>query len=153
MRRRDTAKLSRAVVWHGSPQDVARLVAAVRVHCRCSQPRTGDLSLCSVHQILADQHILDGLAFARAVVNRTLDEEWRVPSTPPSDCTQTDWTALLSSCSHDRALTAPSRQGNQSHEPGGRNAFLAAALGLLLLLSVGGWNHWFDPPVDHPIAS
>jgi hypothetical protein len=81
-RRGHSAKLDGDVVWHGRPEEVARLVASVRAHCTCPRgARPGQVTAgCGAHQILADQHILDGLASARAVVNRTLDEEWQAPS-------------------------------------------------------------------------
>lgn len=68
------AKLSGRMVWHGRPEDVASLVAAVGGHCTCTYRAT----LCVPHQMLADQCMLDRLAFARTVARRRVSEEWRV---------------------------------------------------------------------------
>jgi hypothetical protein len=66
-------------VWHGTSQESAALVKAVAGNCNCIG-RTGERNaVCAAHRMLAeDQRALDGLAFARRMKSRLLDEEWRV---------------------------------------------------------------------------
>jgi hypothetical protein len=71
-------------MWHGHVEDLARLVYCLAAHCTCGRPMqigTGEWH-CSAHQMLADQHTLDHLAFARGMRQHFLDAEWVVPTEP-----------------------------------------------------------------------
>ena len=142
MHRLPTTELSTHVVWHGRTEDLARLVEAAEAHCACSYglAQDGTSPSCGTHQILADQHTLDHLAFARSVLNRLIDEEWRVPvGRAESRPERAEWSAFLQVCTRAREQ-APIRVERQARWP------RAAALGLwvislvalVLMLSVHG---------------
>lgn len=154
MQREHTAELSGGVVWHGRTEDGLRLVALVGTHCSCVHgARLGRLPpLCGAHQILADQHALDHLAFARTVVNRIVDEEWRT-STSASRVSKADWAAFLFASAHDRPTTISSSQGSRPRAASGRGAFVVSLLALLLVLGLGSPSISFDASSGQQIAS
>lgn len=155
MQREQIADLSGDVAWHGRAEDAALLVALVGAHCTCVHDAGlgGVPRVCAAHQILADQHTLDHLAFARTVVNRIVDEEWRV-STSASRLNWAEWSAFLYSCAHDQPTIVASGHGNRPRSVvSGRGALVASLLALLLVLGVGSSSIPFDASPGQQIAS
>ena len=139
MHRLHTTELSRDVVWHGHARDLARLVESADANCTCGRGVGPDgLSRpCSTHQILADQHTLDHLAFAQSVLNRLVEEEWRLPATTESRSEKAEWTSFLHVCSTLKEQ-APIRTSARERPP--RAAFgpwVISLVALIVMLGVG----------------
>jgi hypothetical protein len=67
------------VVWHGTQLEARDLQVAVADYCTCSfNEMVGDvMEECAAHSMLQrDQRALDGLLFARHIVDELRDEEW-----------------------------------------------------------------------------
>jgi hypothetical protein len=158
-----TTELSTTVVWHGHTADSARLVQAALRHCTCARDGgpDGNAPLCGTHQILADQHTLDHLAFARSVLNRLVEEEWRAPATPETRSEHAEWSAFfVRACASDpdarpsqgakvAQLARPDRLS-----PTALGVWLLSVLALVLILGVHGPGGSSLPaPVGHPLAS
>lgn len=154
MQREHIAELSGDVVWHGRTEDGQRLVALVRTHCRCGDGAgLGRLRpVCGAHRILADQHALDHLAFARTVVNRIIDEEWRV-SASASQPSNVEWAAFLYACAHDEPTAIIASPDSRPRAASGRSAFMVSLLALLLILGLGSPSISFNAPPGQQIAS
>ena len=62
------------VVWKGTRDEGADLLAAVQAHCVCGRSATP----CGVHAwVLAGQMAFDRLLFARQLRERWVAQEWR----------------------------------------------------------------------------
>ncbi len=71
------AKSKQHVVWHGGREELILLRQCVREHCTCPPGQGAWIEQqCSAHQMLADQRMLDHLAFARGLRDRYIDSEW-----------------------------------------------------------------------------
>ena len=57
----------RVAAWNGTPEQLARLEAAVRHNCGCVEVG-GRLQVCEAHRMLSDQRVLDHLAFVASGV-------------------------------------------------------------------------------------
>jgi hypothetical protein len=157
MQREHIAELSGNVVWHGRTEDGERLVALVGTHCHCGH-RAGlgrVPPVCGAHQLLADQHALDHLAFARTVVNRSVDEEWRVSASPnpASNASNAEWAAFLYACAHDLPTVGIANPDSRPRAARARSAFVVSLLALLLVLGLGTPSISFHAPPAQPIAS
>lgn len=66
-------------IFHGSKKEGALLNAAVAHNCGCVFEDNGAKKIeCVLHRaLLSEQRFLDGLAFARRIRARLLQEEWR----------------------------------------------------------------------------
>jgi hypothetical protein len=85
MHRKRWAEVQSGVVWHGHVADLARLLSCVETHCRCGEgDRHGEhLPSCQVHDLVADQHAVDRLAFALSMRERLVRSEWAVDGGAP----------------------------------------------------------------------
>jgi hypothetical protein len=149
MHRLSTRELSTDVVWHGRTQDVARLFESADAYCTCD-----GTSRCSAHQLLRDQHTLDHLAFARSVLHRLVEEEWRLPETTESRADKAEWSAFLRMCSSVRVEALPVRP--TSFKRPSRTMlgpWLISLIALLLVLGVRGPGATSPLPPAQQIAS
>ena len=64
-------------VFHGTAQETSYLLRAIERNCACTWASTGHLAvMCGAHRMLMDdQRALDGLLFARRIVDRLTAEE------------------------------------------------------------------------------
>jgi hypothetical protein len=61
----------RCAKWNGSPEEWWELQLAIKRNCACETTR-----LCASHEMLVeDQRAIDGLLFARRIVQRLVVEE------------------------------------------------------------------------------
>jgi hypothetical protein len=68
-------------VWHGTAQEGNDLVKSLANNCACEFGQFGArLSTCAAHAMMEDQRTLDGLVFARYMVERLLAQEFEVPT-------------------------------------------------------------------------
>jgi hypothetical protein len=152
MNRLRTAELSTDVVWHGHSRDVARLVESALANCKClsGAPTGGVAPLCSAHEILADQHTLDHLAFARSVRARLVDEEWRQPTASAVSLDSDDWAALLAA----PAVAPPARvrHRRKGWRKLARSPLILSLVALLLLVAIGAPGETLQPST-HSISS
>jgi len=65
-------------IWYGTQRESFDLVNAITHHCGCEFGLTGArVSTCPPHRMLIeDQRALNGLLFARRMVDRLRQEEW-----------------------------------------------------------------------------
>ncbi len=65
------------VIWHGTQQDSTHLVSAIARNCACEFGLMGvRIATCAPHTMLIeDQRALNGLLFARRIVERLRHEE------------------------------------------------------------------------------
>jgi len=65
------------VVWHGTEDETAALLAAIEHNCTCARGVAGErLGCCPPHAMLVeDQRALDGLLFVRRLADRWRQEE------------------------------------------------------------------------------
>jgi hypothetical protein len=77
--------MSTRVTWHGTPEEAYALISALARNCNCEfGPMGVRVSTCSAHRMLMeDQRVLDGLLFARSMVQRLLTEEFTTGSEVP----------------------------------------------------------------------
>ena len=70
--------MATTIIWHGTQQDSFDLVNAIARNCTCSFNGAGArVATCAPHHMLSDdQRALDGLLFARSIVERLRAEEW-----------------------------------------------------------------------------
>lgn len=70
--------MSSQIVWYGTQEESFDLVNAVARNCSCEFGLMGvRLSTCTSHQLLVeDQRALNGLLFARRIVDQLRAEEW-----------------------------------------------------------------------------
>jgi hypothetical protein len=62
----------------GTDQEALDLLEAVGHNCTCSAPDDKPLSVCATHRMLTHEpRAINGLVFARRMVERLLLEEWR----------------------------------------------------------------------------
>jgi hypothetical protein len=153
MHRLSTTELSTHVVWHGHTQDLPRLVQSADAYCTCHDVS----SQCGAHQILRDQHTLDHLAFARSVLNRLIEEEWRLPETTETRADKAEWSAFLAVCTSVQPVQMPiqdSVRATRHARPSAALfwAWLISLIALLLVLGVRGPGAAPLPPAPH-IAS
>jgi len=67
----------RATVWHGDATSILELVGAVEHNCTCLRSPAGVVNgSCPAHQALLDQRVMDGLLFARFLLDRLLAQEF-----------------------------------------------------------------------------
>jgi hypothetical protein len=65
-------QLLRYAKWNGSPDEWQDLQIVIARHCACQTP-----NVCASHDMVArDQRAIDGLVFARRIVERLLVEEF-----------------------------------------------------------------------------
>lgn len=68
--------------WHGTEAEAVRLAEVVARNCECTS--TGnDARMCSSHSMLDDQRILDGMLFARTILQQLRAEENCKPQRAP----------------------------------------------------------------------
>lgn len=69
---------STGITWYGSQQESLDLVNAVARNCTCEFGQMGvRLSVCApLRMLVEDQRALNGLLFARRMVDRLRREEW-----------------------------------------------------------------------------
>jgi len=115
------------VAWHGRAEDEPHLVASVLAHCEC---QSANGRPCAAHQLLADQHALDHLAFARSVRQRLLVEE-TLSGASGSRAEKAEWSALLARC---RATSLPRRPATATPGMGAARAIVLSLLALALIL-------------------
>jgi hypothetical protein len=67
-------------VWNGSLAERDELLRILSHNCACQYDSSGARSgLCTVHAaVINSQRFLDGLLFARRIVERLISEEWLV---------------------------------------------------------------------------
>ncbi len=67
----------RQVIWNGTESESYDLLASVRRNCACQYDQTGvQVRSCPPHDALvSNQRFLDGLLFARRIVQQLLAEE------------------------------------------------------------------------------
>jgi hypothetical protein len=127
------------VVWHGHTQDLARLVESADANCSCGRGAgpNGISRRCSTHQILADQHMLDHLAFTRSVLNRLIEEEWRVSALADSRVSPAQWSTFVRRCTGPREPMS-SRAHRQVWSPRtvARGLWLISLVALVVMLGV-----------------
>ena len=72
------ATMTQLAIWHGTQSESFELVSAITHHCGCEFGLMGArLSTCAPHRMLVeDQRALNGLLFARRMVERLRQEEW-----------------------------------------------------------------------------
>jgi hypothetical protein len=151
-----TTELSPRVVWHGHTEDLPRLVESADANCTCGRGEGPDrLSRpCGTHQILADQHTLDHLAFARSVLHRLIEEEWRVPAIAETRADRAEWSAFLHVCAR-ASEPAPVRVHRPDRSP--RTAplttWVISLIALVLILGVHGPGGDAPPHSQPAIAS
>lgn len=58
--------------WHGSDDELRRLIGAVQRHCTCLPGS----ETCGPHAMLHDEHVLNHLVFAIRMRDRLQREEW-----------------------------------------------------------------------------
>jgi hypothetical protein len=63
--------------WNGTQAELLVLVDVLKRHCTC---QGGEAGWCAPHQMLADQRAVDGLLFARRIVERLMLEEFGATS-------------------------------------------------------------------------
>ena len=145
MQTRCLVELAPGVVWHGRAEDASSLLASVLAHCQC---RVVGPASCAAHQLLADQHALDHLAFARSVRQRLLAEE-ALPAVARTD--GPDWSALLARC----RATAARRPASRQPGLGTARAVVLSVLGLALVVGgLSGPRHRVPTPTQpRPLAS
>jgi len=70
--------MSIQIIWHGTQQESFALIGAVARNCTCEEGPDGVRTVtCSSHRMLTDdQRALDGLLFARRMVERLMREEF-----------------------------------------------------------------------------
>jgi hypothetical protein len=67
-------------IWHGTRQEANDLVNSLANNCACEYGQFGArLSTCAAHAMMEDQRTLDGLLFARYMVERLLAQEFALP--------------------------------------------------------------------------
>jgi hypothetical protein len=66
--------------WHGTSEEALELVNVIARNCACTIGSSGErLQVCAPHEMLTgDQRALDGLLFARRMVERLRTEEFEV---------------------------------------------------------------------------
>lgn len=65
------------LVWNGTEQEGRDLVNAIRRNCVCQYDGRVIRASCEAHKLfVTDQKFLDGLLFARRIVDKLLNEEW-----------------------------------------------------------------------------
>jgi hypothetical protein len=151
MHRLATRQLSRDVVWHGHTGDLARLVGSADAYCTCGH--NGTSLLCATHQLLADQHVLDHLAFARSVRQHLVEEEWRSAAVVETRAETAEWTALLAVCARagqPAALPAPHRWARA--ERGALGSWVISLVALVVALGLATPTLDAMPPAP-PLAS
>jgi hypothetical protein len=63
-------------VWHGTSEQAVELANALAHNCACEFGALGDrVVTCAAHTIIEDQRLLDGLAFARYMAQRLVEQE------------------------------------------------------------------------------
>jgi hypothetical protein len=68
--------------WRGSTEQQAELLIALRHNCTCRFEQQARVGVCSAHRLLVEeQRVLDGLAFARSIVQRLRAEEFGAVAT------------------------------------------------------------------------
>jgi hypothetical protein len=69
--------------WNGSDSESYDLLSSVQRNCACEFDRAGArVRTCPAHDALVhSQRFLDGLLFARRILNRLIDEEWSTAAT------------------------------------------------------------------------
>lgn len=74
--------MSAHIVWYGTQEESFDLVNAVARNCSCEFGLMGvRLTTCMSHQLLVDdQRALNGLLFARRIVDQLRAEEWSTES-------------------------------------------------------------------------
>ena len=72
-------------IFHGTAQETSYLLRAIERNCACTWASTGQLAvMCAAHRMLVDdQRALNGLLFARRIVDRLTAEERRVVQAVP----------------------------------------------------------------------
>lgn len=74
-------------VWHGSVQEASDLANALANNCDCEFGQMGvRVATCRAHAMVEDQRVLDGLLFARYMVDRLIAEELGVAGSPTLVC-------------------------------------------------------------------
>jgi hypothetical protein len=145
-------------VWHGHARDLARLVESADTYCSCGHGVAPGRNSppCSTHQILADQHTLDHLAFARVVLHRLVQEEWRAPAVAESRADKAEWSAFLHACASAREQV-PVRAYQLDRSPravfGAWIVSLIALVALILMLRVHAPAGARLPTVPQPVAT
>ena len=71
-------RMQKTVIWHGTENEGLSLAKAVAYHCTCEGPVHGR-PLCGACTLLRDQHVVDGLLFARRIADRLHAEEFALP--------------------------------------------------------------------------
>ena len=66
-----------AVSWNGTPGEYLELTRTLNRNCGCEFGLMGmQVSRCPAHDLLEDQRALNGLLYARSIVDTLKDEEW-----------------------------------------------------------------------------
>ena len=74
-------------VWHGSVQEATDLSNALANNCDCEFGHMGvRVTTCRAHAMVEDQRVLDGLLFARYMVDRLIAEELGAAGSPTLVC-------------------------------------------------------------------
>lgn len=60
--------------WHGTDDELRRLVGAVERNCACCAPT----ETCAAHSMLQDERLLNHLVYAIRIRGRLELEEWRI---------------------------------------------------------------------------
>jgi hypothetical protein len=125
------------VAWHGEVDEFVRLISSIGMHCTC---RSAALRHCGAHELLADQHTLDHLAFARGMRQQFVEAEWDlVPSSPGQP--------------RAPSVIGPARSRERAQEGGGRSRLMMAlATAFVFLGLVGAWAQPVSP-VSGTLAS
>ena len=64
-------------IWHGTSEETRRLNVAITRFCGCTTGRFGAVTtVCSVHQMLGDQRVLDHLLYVYRMRERFERAEW-----------------------------------------------------------------------------
>jgi hypothetical protein len=67
--------MNSTAVWHGSAAESFELTRILSMRCTCGLPES-QARRCSGHDMLFDQRIVDGLLFARRIVEQLVKEEF-----------------------------------------------------------------------------
>ena len=72
------AMITTSVRWHGTQTEALELLQALSHNCACVVSAEGvRLAICAAHEMLADdQRAMDGLLFARRILERLVREEF-----------------------------------------------------------------------------
>lgn len=70
--------MTNITIWHGTEQESVELLDIMRQWCTCPTLESGERR-CAAHEMLLEQRTVDGLLFARRIVERLIVEEFSAP--------------------------------------------------------------------------